>query len=71
VVLGVSVAATGFALAAARAHGDAPAFERLFRTTELFGMSYHSHDTVRFLTGGPIGNALLLAMLSSGPELMP
>jgi hypothetical protein len=69
VVLGVSVAATGFALAAARAHGEGDAFVRIFRTTELFGAPSQSEGRTRFLTGGPIGNALLLAMLTSGPEL--
>jgi hypothetical protein len=71
VVLGVSVSATGFALAPARAHGRRDAFERLFRTTDLFGAPEASGDRRRFLTGGPIGNALLLALLTSGPELAP
>jgi hypothetical protein len=71
VILGVSVAATGFALAAARAHGHEDAFTRIYRTTELFGAPRASDDRLRFLTGGPIGNALLLAMLTSGPELAP
>jgi hypothetical protein len=71
VMLGVSVAATGFALAPARAFGRDQAFTRIFRTTELFGAPTASEGRTRFLTGGPIGNALLLAMLTSGPELAP
>jgi hypothetical protein len=71
VLLGVSVSATGFALAPARAHGYRDAFERLYRTTDLFGAPETSDGTLRFLSGGPIGNALLLAMLTSGPELAP
>ena len=71
VVLGVSVSATGFALAPARAHAYRGAFRRIFRTTELFGAPVTSDGKERFLTGGPIGNALLLAMLTSGPELAP
>ena len=71
VLLGVSVSATGLALAAARAHGYRGAFERIYRTTELFGAPVVSEGRRRFLTGGPIGNALLLAMLTSGPELAP
>lgn len=74
VVLGVSVSATGFALGALRAHdtraGHA-AFVRLFRTTTLFGMPTDDAGTMRFRSGGPIGNALLLAMLTAvpiGPE---
>jgi hypothetical protein len=71
VVLGVSVSATGFALAVARATGRRDSFERLYRTTELFGAPATSGGRLRFLSGGPIGNALLLALLTSGPELAP
>jgi hypothetical protein len=71
VVLGVSVSATGFALAPARAYGYDGAFERIYRTTELFGAPITSGEGLRFLAGGPIGNALLFAMLTSGPELAP
>jgi hypothetical protein len=71
VFLGVSVSATGFALAVARASGRRESFERLYRTTELFGAPYAAEGRLRFLTGGPIGNALLLALLTSGPELAP
>lgn len=68
VILGVSVAATGFALAPARALGRWDSFERIYRTTALFGMPVGHGGRTRFATGGPIGNALLLAMLTSGPE---
>ncbi len=71
VILGVSVAATGFALAPARAHGRHDAFERIYRTTALFGVPLRHGDRRRFATGGAIGNALLLALLTSGPELAP
>jgi hypothetical protein len=74
VVLGVSVAATGFALAPARSMGYPDVFERLYRTTDLFGAPVAeaaAAGRVRFLSGGPIGNALLLAFLTSGPELAP
>ena len=71
VVLGVSVTATGCALAPARAFGYAGDFARLYRTTELFGAPVASGGRRRFLTGGPIGNALLLALLTSGPEVAP
>jgi hypothetical protein len=69
VVLGVSVAATGFSLAPFRAFGHRDEFTRLYRTTSLFGLPVRSGDALCFRTGGPIGNALLLAMLTSGPEV--
>lgn len=72
VLLGVSVAATGFALAPARAFGQRAVFEHLYRTTDLFGAPVAGDGgRLRFLPGGPIGDALLLAMLTSGPELAP
>ncbi len=70
VVLGVSVAATGFSLAPFRAFGHRDEFTRLFRTTTLFGLPTRRGEALCFRTGGPIGNALLLAMLTSGPEVV-
>ena len=70
VVLGVSVSATGFALAPLRAYGHPDSFRRIYRTTELFGVRVGGSERTRFATGGPIGNALLLAFLTSGPEVL-
>ena len=71
VVLGISVSATGFALAPARALGHGDAFKALYRTTELFGLYAENAGRGRFAVGGSIGNALLLALLTSGPEVAP
>lgn len=71
VVLGISVSATGFALAPTRAFGHEDAFKALYRTTELFGLYSEHAGRGRFAVGGSIGNALLLALLTSGPELAP
>lgn len=76
VILGVSVSATGFALAPLRAYGHRAPFIRLYRTTDLFGLPDSSSwgspgERFRFRTGGPIGNALLFAFLTSGPEVAP
>lgn len=71
VVLGVSVAGTGFALAPLRALQRREAFTALFRTTTLFGVPLDHGGLRRYATGGPIGNALLLALLTSGPERAP
>ncbi|MFF0528295.1 hypothetical protein ACFYT3_07875 [Nocardia amikacinitolerans] len=70
-ILGISISATGFVLAPARAFGHRDMFARLFRTTDLFGLPLRSGPRMRFATGGVIGNALLLAFLTSGPELAP
>lgn len=67
VVLGVSVSATGFAIAAARQHGDRARFRELVRTATLFGIPIDRGAGRRWLAGGPLGNALLLAMLTASP----
>jgi len=69
VILGVSVSATGFAIASARAFGRREAFTRIYRTVDLFGVPSSSADHFRFRTGGRIGNALMFAFLTSGPQL--
>jgi len=71
VLFGVSVSATGFALAPARALGHHASFEHLYRTTALFGLPTTLGKGFWFSSGGPIGNALLFAFLTSGPELAP
>jgi hypothetical protein len=71
VILGISVSATGFALASARTFGDEESFRELYRTVDLFGLPMVDGDRRRFATGGPIGNALLLALLTAGPEVVP
>jgi len=65
VVLGVSVGATGFGIAAARAHRDRALFTRLYRTADLFGVPVSRASERPFALGGVLGNALLLAMLTA------
>jgi hypothetical protein len=65
VVAGVSVAATGFTLGAARATGRADLFAELYRTTSVFGVPVAHEGGVRFATGGPFGNAVMLAQLTA------
>jgi hypothetical protein len=65
VLAGLGVSATGFALAGARAHGDEATFRRILRTACLFGVPVPHRDGRWFLTGGGLGNAILLAMLTA------
>ena len=67
VLFGVSVSATGFALSAARRAHDDEAFRSLFRTAALFGVSVRHGEGARFVSGGPLGNAIMLAMLTARP----
>jgi hypothetical protein len=65
VLLGVSVGATGFGIAAARLHRDADSFEGLYRTASLFGVSFRDGAESGFALGGVLGEVLLFAMLTA------
>lgn len=68
VVLGVSVSSTGFALAGARIHGDKSTFTGLVRTAYLFGAPTDRDDRRNFAFGGPLGDALMFALLTARPS---
>ncbi len=65
VVLGFGVSASGFALGASRAHGDRETFTALYATAHLFGAPLDEGGTRTYATGGPIGDAILFAMLTT------
>ncbi len=65
VVLGLGVSATGFAIGAARAHGDRDAYRSLYATAALFGAPTETGDLTSFALGGPIGDAIMFAMLTA------
>jgi hypothetical protein len=72
VVFGVSVSASGFALAGAKIYGDRALFTELYRTAHLFGVPVRrGSGGSRFMSGGPIGNAILLAMMTAAPAEAP
>ncbi len=61
-IAGVGVSPTGFSIACARLLDDRGWFLRLHRTARLFGAP---RGDAGFATGGPLGNAIMLAMLTS------
>ena len=65
VFAGFGVSATGFAIGASRANDDHDAFGSLYATAHLFGAPFDEHDTRTFATGGPLGDAILFAMLTA------
>jgi hypothetical protein len=67
IVFGWGVSATGFALAVARIHGDAGRFGRLYATAQLLGAPLTTDGARRFTMGGPLGDAILLAMTTARP----
>lgn len=67
VVLGVSISATGFALAGSRIHGDAETFAALWATAYLFGAPVDRDGVRSFALGGPLGDAMMFALLTARP----
>lgn len=65
VVLGFGVSASGFALGVSRIHGDRDMFTALFATAHLFGAPLDEPGSRTYATGGPIGDAILFAMLTA------
>ncbi len=69
-VAGYSISATGFAIAGARIHHRERLLAGLLATTYLFGAPSSSFwnrpSRLTHITGGPLGNSILLAMLTAG-----
>ena len=57
--------ATRFALGASRAHDDATSFAALYATAHLFGAPFDDDGLRTYTTGGPIGDAILFAMITA------
>ena len=69
-VLGISASASAFTIGGARLHGDREVFTELMRSAYLFGVPVERDDTLGFVWGGALGNAVLLAMLTA-EEMRP
>ena len=67
VLFGTSVSATGFALASLRVHGRRDAYRSIIRTVNLFGVPVDTAAGRHHITGGPIGDAVLLALMTAAP----
>lgn len=65
VIFGIGVSPTGFSLAGARMFAREGTFAALSRTALVFGVPYWSKETWGYATGGPLGNAILLAMMTA------
>jgi hypothetical protein len=64
-IFGISPSGTAFSLGAARAHGDRDTYVSLYRTAHLMGTPTDFNGRRTYVTGGPLGNAILLAMLTA------
>lgn len=70
-LFGYGVSASGFSLGSARAAGDSQHFASIFRTADLFGALRSKDRSREFTTGGPLGNAIMLAMLTAAKGAKP
>lgn len=68
VIFGSSVSATGFTLASARRFQDNQLFRRLNNTAALWGVPFSSSHGRGHAIGGPLGDAILLAMYTARSE---
>lgn len=71
IVFGYGLSPTGFAIAGSLMYGDRAYFRRLVASAYLAGAPLRRGDRLEFVTGGPLGNAILLAMLTAGPGRAP
>ncbi len=68
-ILGASPTASVFAMSGARIFGDRPLFASLYRSMDLFGSFSDHKDGIAFQIGGPLGKAILLAMVTARSEI--
>ena len=67
VVSGMGLSATGFTLGGARAHEDKAMFARLYASTRWVGVPHRESREMRYVFGGPLGDSIMLAMLTAQP----
>ena len=67
VIMNYGVSPTGFMIAGTRIFGDRDYFKQLYRTSVLFGAPLHLGDDWEYVSGGPLGNAIMFAMLTAVP----
>lgn len=65
VLLGYGVTATGFSLSGARIAKDPERYRALYATAHLFGAPRDSGGARHFVAGGPVGDAIMFAMLTA------
>lgn len=71
VVLGLGFSASGFAIGGARMHRDEAGFRRLWASAQFGGAPVTIDSARRYVTAGPLGNAILLALATAPEEVAP
>ncbi len=68
VIFGTSMSGTGFFIASTRLNKDDAFFDDLWRTSELLGYPLVAGGRRGYGLGGPLGNAIMLAMVTAEPR---
>jgi hypothetical protein len=68
IVLGYGFSSTGFTIAGSKIFRDRSYFRRLYATAYFVGTPYDKGGTRTFVSGGPLGTAILFAMFTAPPE---
>jgi hypothetical protein len=64
-LFGVSASASAFALSGARLYDERSLLTELLRTASLVGMPIETEGRLSFISGGAVGNAIVLAALTA------
>ena len=65
IILGYGVSPTGFFLAGCRMHGERDYYRQIYATAYLTGAPITRRGKCNWITGGPIGDAILFAMFTA------
>ncbi len=68
-VFGYSISASGFSIATCRLLADRECFDGLWATLEVLGAPRSRGAEIGFVSGGPLANAIMLAMLTAPTPL--
>ncbi len=66
VVCGLGLSPTGFLISGSRIHGDQIYYSKLVGTAYVCGAPFKKKDKFNFVVGGPLGDAIMFAMLTAG-----
>jgi hypothetical protein len=67
IILGYSFSATGFSMAGSRMFSDRARFKQVYATAHLAGVPVDGPEGRSYVTGGPLGSAILFSMLTAMP----
>lgn len=70
VIFGMGFSATGFSVGGAKIFNDINSFKKLYALTYMFGTPLTRNGARSYITGGPLGTAIMFAVMTALPEEM-